>query len=168
MGPPTGFVFFPARGAIAAEQHWGERQVSASLTRCAASLRRCCHSPPLHLLCHNTGLGALRALLELSATAAGTAAQREALIEVGTREVEAETAKKQGGAGCSARREHTKTATGMYACAHRIRPNRAAFSPWWPRASSTPGRQREGRGGWYSGHSMKKQKWGQGADAIVP
>jgi hypothetical protein len=72
----------------------------------------------LHLLWHNTGLGAQRALFELH-HCDNTPEQREALIEVVKRDVEAETAtKKAAQPGVKQRyREHNNDQQRLYVCA---------------------------------------------------
>ncbi len=81
----------------------------------------------LHLLWHNTGLGAQRALFVLH-HCDNTPEQREALIVVIKREVEAETAtKKAAQPGISQRyREHNNDQQRLYVCACCGERNKAA------------------------------------------
>ena len=86
--------------------------------RPARAQRRARRVRLLHLLWHNTGLGAQRALFELH-HCDNTPEQREALIKDIKREVEAETAtKKAAQPGIAQRyREHNNTQQRLYVCA---------------------------------------------------
>ena len=87
----------------------------------------------LHLLWNNSGLGAQRALFELH-HCDNTPEQREALIEVIKRDVEAETARKKAAQpGVAQRyREHSNDQQRLYVCARGGERNKEA-------TASTPG-----------------------------